>query len=227
MLIAEDLLLLLTDDVTGKPLVDSQRLTYAAAGAVLVELVLADRVAVTDGGRWGSGPRVAVVNPTPLGDQVLDAALSRVVAGRQPVGASSLLGGLGKGLLDALRTRLAARGILRRVDGKVLGLFPTSAWPAVDSQHEAGLRWALRDVLLTGRTPTAREACLVALLHATDQVPKQFAADGVTRGQLRDRAKEISAGNVGGEAVKRAIEAMNAAVIAGVTAAGVAAAGSS
>lgn len=220
MLIAEDLLLLLTDDVTGKPLVDSQRLTYAAAGAVLVELVLAQRVAVTDGGRWGSGPRVAVVDPTPLGDPVLDAALARVTAGRQPIGASSLLDGMGKGLLGALRSRLAGRGILRHAEGKVLGLFPTSAWPAVDSRHEAGLRGALHDVLLTGRTPTVREACLVALLHAADQVPKQFAAEGVTRHQLRDRAQAISAGNVGGDAVRRAIEAMDAAMIAAVTAAG-------
>lgn len=218
MLIAEDLLLLLTDDATGKPVVDSQRLPLALAGAVLVELVLAGRVSVVDGGSWGSGPRVAVLDPTPTGDRILDEALARAQGRRQPVGAQSLLGTLAKGLPDGLRGRLAERGILRLEEDRVLGMFPTRVWPAADSRHEAALRTALWDVVVRGRPASDREVCLVALLHAVDQVPKQFAADGMTAKQLRERAAALAAGNVGGDAVRRAVEAANAAIMAALVA---------
>lgn len=223
MLIAEDLLLLLTDDATGKPVVAQQSLTYALAGAVLVELALAGRVGVTDDGRWGSGTRVAVVDRTPLGEPVLDEALGRIAEKGQPVGAQALLGTLGKGLADTLRHRLAQRGILHAEEGRFFGIFPTRVWPASDARHEAQVRSALWDVVVVGRPPSDREATLVSLLHAVDQVPKQFAADGMSARQLRERAKALSTGNLGGDAVRRAIDATNAAVIAAVTATTVAA----
>ena len=218
MLIAEDLLLLLTDDASGKTTVDSQRLGLALAGAA-VELVLANRVAVTDDGRWGSGSRVALAGSGPLEDPILAEAIRRIAGRRQPIGAQSLLTMLGKGLPDELRHRLVGRGILRAEEGRVLGIFPTRAWPAADSTHEAAVRKALWDVVVVGRTPTDREVRLVSLLHAVDQVPRQFATDGMTARQLRTRAKALSEGNVGGEAVRRAIDAANAAVAGAVMAA--------
>lgn len=223
VLIAEDLLLLLTDDQTGKPVVAPQSLTYALAGAVLVELALAGRVAVTDDGRWGSGTRVAVVSAEPVGEPVLDEALARISGKAQPAGAQALLAVLGKGLADALRNRLAQRGILHAEEGRIFGIFPTRVWPAADARHEGQVRSALWDVVVVGRAPTEREVTLVSLLHAVDQVPKQFAADGMSARQLRERAKALAAGNLGGDAVRRAIAAANAAVVAAVTASTVAA----
>ena len=47
MLIAEDLLLLLYDDQTGKPVTGSPGLDYALAGAVLIELTLNRKLDIT------------------------------------------------------------------------------------------------------------------------------------------------------------------------------------
>lgn len=132
--------------------------------------------------------------------------------------AQSLVTTLGKGLADGLRARLVTRGILRAEEGRVLGIFPTRVWPATDSRHEAQLRTALWDVLVRGRAPSPREACLVSLLHAVDQVPKQFRADGVTPRQLRERARALAEGEIGGEAVRRAVDAANAAVMTAIMA---------
>lgn len=219
MLIAEDLLLLLTDDVSGKAVVDGQRVDLALAGAVLVELVTARRVELrTTAGRLTSRTVVVPVDPTPTGDPVLDEALRRV-GERAPRTPQNLLGPLGKRLAGALRDRLVARGILRAEHGTVLGIFPTRSWPAADSSHEARVRAGLRDVLVLGRTPTEREASLVALLHAVGVVPKQFADLGVDRRTLKARADAIARGHVAGDAVRKAIEAINAAVAAGAIAA--------
>ena len=59
MLIAEDVLLLLVDDRTGRFLVDSTTLDNVLAGAVLVELVTIERVGFAPAGGgikrvWGS-----------------------------------------------------------------------------------------------------------------------------------------------------------------------------
>ena len=50
MLIAEELLLCLTDEESGATRVDSTKLTYALAGALLLELSLMGRVDVAERG---------------------------------------------------------------------------------------------------------------------------------------------------------------------------------
>lgn len=82
MLIAEDVLLLLVDDRTGRFLVDSTTLDNVLAGAVLVELVTIERVGFAPAGGGIKRGRMVVVDPTPLGDPVLEGALATVAASR-------------------------------------------------------------------------------------------------------------------------------------------------
>lgn len=218
MLIAEDLLLLLTDDRTGKATVDSQRLAFGLAGAVLVELVMAGRVQFVDGGGWGGGASVVVVNPQPTGDPLLDDGLARILGKRGQMRAQTFVTQLARGLSQVVRDRLVARGILRAERRRVLGIFPARSWPAADVRYEGHVRAALWDVVVVGRTPTDREVCLVALLNALGQAHKQLAGPGVSPRQVRERATALSAGNAAADAVRRAIQATEAAVMASITA---------
>ena len=218
MLLAEDLLLLLLNDVTGKPLVDSTRLDLALSGAVMLELATLGRVDVTGPGEQVKAGRLVVRDPNPTGDPILDEAL-RHAEGMGPKKPQSALSGLGKGLRQELLNRLTSRGVLRYEEGRVLGLFPTRAWPAVDDVHERRVRGGLHDVLVVGRTPTAAEAALIALLQAVDQVPKVLGDVGVPKRELRRRAKEVAAGGFAGEAVRKAVEAVAAATAATIVAA--------
>ncbi len=131
----------------------------------------------------------------------------------------NVLPALAKGLRQGLLGSLAGRGILRAQEGRVLGIFPTRSWPAVDSGHEHQVRTGLRDVLVAGRTPAPREAALVSLLQAIDQVPKVLGEVGVPARELRRRAKAISNGGFADVAVRRAVQAVNAATTAAITAA--------
>src|SRR5688572_6203245 len=72
MRIADELLLLAYSDV-GSAEIGQYQLDLGLGGALLLELALAERFDVRDG-------RIAVVDPSPLGDPVLDDAL-RLVAG--------------------------------------------------------------------------------------------------------------------------------------------------
>ncbi len=212
MLIAEDLLLLLLDDETGK-IAASDRLTAALGGALLLELALAERVEVGERtSRWSSA-KILVAGP-PLGDLMLDEALS--MTADKPRSAQDLVTRLGTGAKERLLERLADRGILQRHQDLVLGIFPRTTWPAVDSQHEASVRTLLEGALLEGLTPDARTSALIALLSATDQAHKVVERADVPVGQVKARAKEIADGAWAAKAVKDAVDAAQAAMMAAV-----------
>ncbi|MEU2199190.1 GPP34 family phosphoprotein [Isoptericola sp. NPDC019482] len=218
MIIAEDLLLLAYDDASGRPRLERTQLDYRLAGALLVELALSGRVDVTssagtdlDGRPVGAG-RVVVRDASPTGHPALDHALALVrTRARAPKG---LVAPLAKGLRDNLLAGLAARGILRREDGTVLWIFPTTSWPAADATHETQLRATCREVLLGVRAPDARTAALLATASGTPLVRGLVAPEH--RRQAEARAKDLAAGSWASAAVKKAVDEMQAAVMAAV-----------
>ncbi len=216
MLIAEDLLLLLLDDESGK-LTNSTYLDTGIGGALLVELALGGHVEVVKGsGRWARAKvhTTDVAGPT---DPVLVEALG-IVAEKERT-AQDLVGRLGNKRREPLLSRLEADGILRRQDDKVLGLFPATRWPAVDSSHEADVRRKLGDVLVRGLEPDERTAAIVALLSSLDIPHKVVDREGMPARELKKRAKQIAEGDWASKAVRDAVAAAQAAVTAGVVAA--------
>lgn len=213
MLIAEDLLLLVTDDETGKVTVGSGQVDVALGGANLVELAAMDKVDLTREGDDGKAGRIVVRDPAPVGDPVLDAALEILTQhqGKKP---SAVISPLSKKLRDALYASLVEKGILRADQGKILGIFPTRRWPAEDAHHEAEVRRLITQTLVQGTTPDVRTAALVSLLHALRSEhmiadPKQ---NGIAKKELQARAKKIAEGSWGSEAVRKAVDEMMAAV---------------
>lgn len=210
MLIAEDLLLLLYDDETGKPITGSPGLDYALAGAVLIELTLLGKLDITGPGDPGKAGRLKIVDDLPTGDAILDERLA-YVAGKPGKRPKDQVGRLSKHLRDQLLARLDERGVLQAAEGKMLGLFPMTRWPAKDARHEAEVRAALDSALRVGTTPDQRVGALIALLSALNVVPK-VVTDAVDKRALKDRAKQLAESDWAADAVKRAVSEMQAAV---------------
>ncbi|MFF0264244.1 GPP34 family phosphoprotein [Kribbella sp. NPDC004536] len=208
MLIAEDLLLLLYDDRTGKPIAGSPGLDFALAGAVLIELTLQQKLDVTTNGR------LQVLNGAPTGDPILDERLAYVAnrPGKKP---KDQIKPLSKHLRDQLLSRLAQKGVLEAEQGKVLGLFPVTRWPAKDARHELEVRAQLESVLTHGLAPDQRTAALIALVSALNIVPK-VVTDAVDNRALKRRAKEIADSDWAAAAVKKAVAEMQAAITAAI-----------
>ncbi len=221
MLIAEDLLLLLTDDQDGKFEVDGTALNLVLAGACVVELAMDGRVDVAGEGEQVKKGRLVVRDDTRVNDPLLDDVLARCAdrAGAKP---QDVLGKIGKDIREGVLDRLIERGILRREEGRVLGIFPITRWPAVDSEHEHEVLDRLEAALVNGEEPDRRTASLAALLSAVDAAHKVVPAPD--RKAVKKRAKEIRESEWAADAVGKAIEAVQAAVVATV-AAGAAAAG--
>ena len=224
MLIAEELLLLALDDVSGRRLVGTDRLDPALGGALVAELALHQRIGVSsdDEGRSRRG-RLVVSDLRPTDDPELDRALQAMAAheGRK---VKDLLSGtsrrrITKGLRPRLLERLAAVGALDRQVHKVLGLIPWSTWPARDRGHEDEVRGRLQGALVVGTTPAERTVALVGLLQVTGLVGKVLPDQD--RRLVQRRARELSEGDWVAKAVKQAVdEAAGGAVAVALASAG-------
>lgn len=218
--LAEDLTLLLIDPETGKPLVDGTSFDRAVGGALLLDLTAAGRVAAD-----GTNARAKLtIDPAPTGDALLDGALERI--GEKPVRASRAVEKLARHSRGQVLARLSAAGVLGEERGRALGIIPTTSWRTLDPRPRAALQGGVTAVLSRKADPDERQAGLISLLHAVRAEHK--IVDGA-RGELRDRAKEVADGDWAGAAVKQAVQAVQATIMAAVVAssAGGAAAGSS
>ena len=226
MLIAEDLLLLLTNDDTGRLASSKTEVDVALGGALLVDLTLMGRVDVAGPGEPVREGRLVVRDPSPTGDAVLDGALATIgeKEGKKP---QSAVARLGKGVRAKLYARLVESGLVRAETGRVLGIFPTDRWPAEDANHESSVRAGIASALRAGSTSDARTGALISVLLALRAVHKVMepASVGLSRQEMKASAKRISQGDWAAKAVRQAIDSTNAAIIAATSSAAAAGGG--
>lgn len=217
MLIAEDLLLLLTDDDTGRLYAPGAQVDPALAGANLVELTMMGKVDLTTAWDQGKSRRIVVRDPAAVGDEVLDAALG-ILMTRQGSKPSAAVLQLRKNLRRQLYERLAASGAVSAEQGRTLGIFPRRRWPAKESSHKAQVRELVAGALVEQKAPDARSAVLIAILHALRCEHKivDRRLYGVSKRGLRARAQQIADGDwaavSGSETVSEMITAVVAAI---------------
>jgi hypothetical protein len=215
---AEDLALLLHDPDTGAPLVDSTSLPRALAGAVVLQLVLDGRARLEER-RWRT--HLVVGDRAATGDHVLDLALERLPADPTPKAAIEKLQSR---VRDPLMAGLVHDGSVRLEERTFLGMSRSPRYPAADRRRRDAVVARMRSVLVDGVAPSTDDAALVALLRAVKAEHKvdSFGEQAPKRA-LRDRSKVIADGEWAGEAVRRAIADVHAAVAAAASAGAVAA----
>ncbi|MEU6198142.1 GPP34 family phosphoprotein [Streptomyces sp. NPDC047061] len=154
----EELLLLALDPATGTT-AQPQSLDLGLAGAQLVELALAGRIAP-------DGDRIAVVQPRPTGDPTLDCALELLRRRGAPVRAVNWIGGPRLGLRQVYLAHLERCGMVAAVAGQMCGVLPTTRYQATDNAVTREIRGRLDSAIRTGVPPDPRTAALAALAHA-------------------------------------------------------------
>lgn len=199
VLLAEELLLLLTDDQTGRPVVDGEYLDLALGGALVLELSLLGQVGPGGQTRRRRLERRAGAGPAhPL--------LVEALAGSADRSPGDAVKRCAKGVRERLLDGLADQGVIRRERTRVLGLFPRTRSSTTSTSIEDDARSRLRSVLVDGVGPDRRTAALVSLLHAVKAEHKVLPGDD--RKVLRRRAEEISQGEWAGAEVRSAIKSI-------------------
>lgn len=207
-ILAEDLHLLACDEATGRPRVPGAYLDLGLGGALLLDLALRGRLALVDG-------HVAVVDRTPVGDRLIDHALTVVAAGK-PHGPEHWVDVLARGARAAVRQRLVDAGVLAADDHRVLGVLPVHHTHQVDDRIEQPLLDRLGEAVVLGRPPSPHTAAVVSLALAVGLDGHLFPR--ADRRAVRHRMEEIARGEWVGAAVRHSVAAIEAALGVGMVA---------
>lgn len=210
--LAGDLMLLALDDDRGTvSWQHSTALRYGLGGALLMDLAQQERVESLD-------DKIVLVDPSPTGDDVLDAALNAIATSNKPRDARYWVESLGgrSGLKEQLSRQLVALGILREQEREFLRVFHDHRFPTDDSGPESSLRGLLRDAALGATEPDTRTLLLLSLVNACKLADDLFSRE--ERSQALSRIKELVEGEHFGKAVSKAIAAAAAATAAAASA---------
>lgn len=183
---------------------------YATAGALTAELLMLSRIKVDEDNK----ARVAVLDNSPTGDELLDEALTTIEASKRQRKLKDWvikLAGM-KDLKHKVAQALAASGIVSAEKEKVLWLFERRVYPEINPEPELQLRQAMRDAVLADNDDIEpRIAIAIALANSAKLLPQVF-----SKQELRDRKqriKQLESGELVSKAAKEAIQAIEAAVM--------------
>lgn len=207
----EEVELLALHDTKGT--VEHSMYTYGVAGGLLAELVLRDRVEVRTTGK--KKQRVAVLDGSPTGDEVLDEALKRMAEAKRAASPATWvqkLAGISR-LGSRVAQGLARRGILREKEEQVLILFHRTTWPTLDPGPEREVVERVRRALLEpGAEVASRTVVLVGLLEAAGMMKSVL--EKKEHKAAKDRIEALAAGDAMAAATREAVEAVTAALAA-------------
>lgn len=209
----EEILLLALHDEKGTIGMGSTY-AFAVGGALLAELFVRRRIEMT-----GTGKKryVQLLDPTPVGERLLDESLSRIAAAKRrgtlATWVSRFAGS--RQLRNRLADGLCRRGILRAEEKDVLLFFKRRTYPALDPEPEHELVQRLWDAIFTDADADARTIVLLSLANSARLLPMAFDKNALKA--RRERIEALVAQEELGGAVKGAIEAAQVAMMVAVT----------
>lgn len=210
LFLPEEIMLLVLRDKEGT-VASGSMYPYAIGGAVLAELLLRERVRVPE----SKGKKIVeLVGAGPVGDPLLDECLEKIRNANRRASLETWVSRFAgvRRLKHRIAERLCERGILRADEGKVLLVFTRKIYPEVNPEPEKRLIERLRQAIFTDtRDVDPRTVVLVSLAHNAGLLRMIF--DKKKLKGRRARIEHIINGDLTGKATKKAIEAMQAAVM--------------
>ena len=197
---AEEITLLMLDDDDGEFVrMPGWSTQCAFAGAVLMDLALENRID-TD------LRRLVLIDPTPLGDDMLDPALALVAQSTETLDARYWIDQLAEhadAIRDAALARLVERGILRREEDRFLWVFQSRRYPIVDGKAEREVKLRIMEVLFGDEIPDPRDIVLICLADACGLLRELLSARELERAS--ERIEQVRKLDLIGQAVSKAV----------------------
>ncbi len=195
----EEILLLLLRDEGGKFVaVPGIALDNALAGGVLMDLALENRIDTDP-------ERLILIDPTPVGDSLLDPTLAAIADGEQ----RDALYWVGQTALRAAEirrqalSRLVERGILEHDEGRFLWVFRSRRYPIIDGRTEREVKLRILGVLLSDDIPDPRDIVIIGLADACGLLPGLLPKGEYDKARARiDQVRKL---DLIGQATSRAI----------------------
>ena len=162
---SEELLLLLLDD-KGREFADIPMLSfkYALAGAVLMDLAIEGRIDTDEN-------HLFVTDTTPIGDDLLDPTLARIVESTETHDTRYWVEQTSAQAVEIRErslARLVQRGVLRREDDYFLWVFQTRRYPVINNQSIQEVKLRIMEVLFSNEIPDVRDIIIISLADVCD-----------------------------------------------------------
>lgn len=191
--IAEDLFLLLLDNASAEPGLDSPRRDHVLAAASLLDLALDCRVRpAVDGEAVQPGRLVALDAAGPI-DPVVAPAFELLQA--KPLRPEAAIKKLGKDTQERLVAHLEQSGQIRRTVKPGNLLRRTQAFPLTDRERVTSARAALMAALFDRTPPPPVTAAIITVLHAVDGLGVLLSLNDRGWRWVHARAGEIASGS--------------------------------
>ena len=199
--LAEDIILLLLDDDTGKlASIDLMTLNYAMAGAVLMDLALRNKID-TD------LESLIVADSTPTGLQMLDTYLDKISGENKENNTRywlTELSNYGEDIVDSALNMLVEKKILKTEEKKILWVIGTRVYPMVDDKEEKEVKRRIVDLLMSDEIPTPQDVVLVSLMDTCSLLSTILSDKEVQR--LSPRIEQIRKLDLIGQEVTKVLE---------------------
>ena len=197
---AEEITLLMLNDEDGEFVrVPGWSMQCAFAGAVLMDLALENRID-TD------LKRLVLIDPTPLGDSLLDPTLARIAESMETHDARHWVDYLAdqtEDIREAALARLVERGILRREEDRFLWVFQSRRYPVVDGEAEREVKLRIMAVLFGNEIPDPRDIVIICLADACGILRELLSARELER--ATERVAQVRKLDLIGQAVSKAV----------------------
>ena len=181
---------------------------YPMGGAILAQLLLAGRIAVTEDRK----KLVDLVSSKPVGEPVIDECLKKIKTAKRRGSLQTWVSRFAnlKNLRHRVAQGLCRRGILRAGENKILLIFTRKIYPERDPRPERQMIERLRKAIFTESAKVdPRTAILLSLAGSADLLKIPF--DKKKLKARKKRIEGITSGELLGKATKEAVQAAQAA----------------
>ncbi len=208
--IYEKILLLALSDKKGTILF-GVNYQHAIAGAILAELLLKKKIEIE---KDGKRKFVKLVDRKLMRNQLLDECIGKLVKAKRrgrPQTWVQRFANISK-LKHKAAQSLCRKHIIKMEEDKVLFIFNRKIYPEIDPKPEKQLLEKMSDAIFGNTKEIDPETViLISICKATGILRQLF--DKKKLKEQKQRIKDISSGNLVGEATKDAVEAMQAAIM--------------
>ncbi len=160
----DDLILLSLDDESGSFIPNSLGFGYALAGAVLMELSLQELIVIKD-------KKVEVKASGRANDELLNHYLDIMRQSKKVRKVDhwiDKIGGKESDIIKSCTDKLIRQGVLKMEKKKILWVFTSTKYPAMDSRHENQVRRRLNSIVERGSEAELSELMLISLVDACE-----------------------------------------------------------
>lgn len=207
----DQLTLLALDDEKGKFIPDSTTFSYALAGALILELILEEKVAISD-------EYVKLKDRSSTGDVILDEYIKKIDESKKQRKIKSWIDRFGQRsdkIKQATLKKLIDDRILEKKEEKILWVFNADKYPTYNPRPENQLRARLYDIVVNHHNPTLKEVMILNLVESCRLEYEVFGKENakVFKKEIKRIKKDSEVSGVVNKSIKEICEAIAALLV--------------